>query len=353
MYQKISAPTRALLALGFAAAAAASENYDLRYAPGTGGADMSAPFESGFAVQLPFYRYSGDIHHEQDSQVDLSKLGAPAGAMANVSVRDKISLDVTGVLARFNYLSNKKFLGGQIGFTVMLPLLRKKTTVNVEQVDVTAPNAALAAAVRGGAGAAAGRIAGANSNARTGVGDLEVAPLLRWGDDNSQWLFVPALVLPTGSYDENLAANPGSGNFYTFRPLVQYSYIGNGWDIGLRGSMAFNTENKDTHFRTGNYADADLSVMKSVSDALRLGVAGYALVQTTADSRSETPTDEALLARQGLTVGDKGSVYGLGLQFAYLKGGGDFLLDGRVLKEFDTDNRPKGTTAIMNLSVPF
>jgi len=346
----------ASLIIAIPAAAYASENYDLRYAPGIGGADMSAPYESGWVVQTPIYRYRGSIHHDSHQQISLSPLGAPAGSLANVTIDNKITVEAAGVLARLSYMSNTQFMGAQVGFTALLPILRKKTTVAVGRVDNQITPAGLDALdpiVRAAATQRAQGIASVNTNSSTGLGDLELAPMLRWATDNSQWMFVPAIVLPTGKYDENKAANPGSGNFYTFRPLIQYSYIGDGWDIGARASLAINSRNKDTHFRTGNYFNTDLALMKTVSEEWRVDVAGYAVVQTTEDSRSETPTDPAVLARQNLTFGNKGHVYGLGLQFAYLQGGGDYLVDGRILQEFGAKDRPEGTTFVLNLTKPF
>ncbi|WP_374354316.1 transporter [Chitinimonas sp.] len=344
------------LLLTAALLAHASENYDLRYAPGIGGADMSAPFEGGWVIQAPAYRYHGTIDHQARQIQDLSSRGLPAGVNADIRSDSRITIDVAGVLGRVSYMSNHKVLGAQLGVTALLPVLSKKTAVKVLGVNssINAPGLdSLNQAIRAGATVSANRIAAANSNSRFGLGDLEIAPMLRWASDNSQWLLVPAIILPTGSYDADKAANPGSGKFYTFRPLVQYSYIGEGWDLGIRGSLAINSENKDTHFRTGNYLNADFALMKSVSDAWRLGVAGYLVAQTTADSRSQTSTDEALLARQALTLGSKGHVYGLGLQFAYLQGGGDYLIDGRIVREFGAEDRPQGTTVLLNASLPF
>ena len=45
----------ALAALAVCGSAAATEDYDLRYAPGYGGADMSAPFEGGWVFQAHAY----------------------------------------------------------------------------------------------------------------------------------------------------------------------------------------------------------------------------------------------------------------------------------------------------------
>ena len=51
----------ALAALAACGTAAATEDNDLRYAPGYGAADMSAPFEGGWVFQAHGYSYSGNM----------------------------------------------------------------------------------------------------------------------------------------------------------------------------------------------------------------------------------------------------------------------------------------------------
>ena len=51
----------AIAALVACGTAAATEDYDLRYAPGYGAADMSAPFEGGWVFQAHAYAYSGNM----------------------------------------------------------------------------------------------------------------------------------------------------------------------------------------------------------------------------------------------------------------------------------------------------
>ncbi|MBV1774247.1 transporter [Burkholderiaceae bacterium DAT-1] len=334
----------------------ASENYDLRYAPGVGGADMSAPMEPGWVVQTPLYSYSGSIDHTSFKSTNLALLGAPIAGTATTAMDSKIRINVDGVLPRLTYLSNTQFLGANVGFTALLPLLRKKTDVSLNAVNTKVDVAALQAyapKVNAAATVSGQAVAAANSNASSGVGDLELAPVLRWSNETSQWMFVPAVVLPTGKYDGDKAANPGSGNFYTFRPLVQYSYIGDGWDVGVRASVAFNSRNRDTHFRNGNYMNLDAALMRSVNDATRVGLAAYAVYQFTEDTVNAPSANAAMAARQDLTLGKKGYDYGIGPEIAWIKGAGDFMLDARYVREFASDNRPQGGAFWVNLSVPF
>src|ERR1700756_2063515 len=70
----------AIAALVACGSAAATEDYDLRYAPGYGAADMSAPFEGGWVFQAHGYAYSGNVRNTSVIPTDLSSsFNAPAG----------------------------------------------------------------------------------------------------------------------------------------------------------------------------------------------------------------------------------------------------------------------------------
>jgi hypothetical protein len=342
--------------------AAATEDYDLRYAPGVGGADMSAPFEGGWVFQAPVYVYSGNVRSSSQVTTPLAALGVPIpGANAVTTIDANTQMNVYGLLPRLSYMSGKTFLGATIGGTVLVPVINKKNNASVTGVStvVNAPGlpAANAAVIGGlinaGATAQADAIAAGNSNSDSGLGDLEVSPILRWSTDATQTLFIATVVAPTGDYDAARAANPSAGKFWTFRPAVQFSYIGNGWDFGGRAAYSINTVNTETHYKSGNYLNLDATLMKSLSDSFRVGAAGYAVVQTTRDTRSEDPTDPIIVARQAVTLDKKGHVYGIGPEFAYIHGAGDYLLDGRIMKEFGASDRPEGFTAVVTLSKPF
>ncbi len=355
----------AIAAIAACGSASASEDFDLRYAPGIGGADMSAPFEGGWVFQAPAYVYSGHITTTSQIQTSLTPFGVPGG-VATTTATTRTQQNVWGLLPRLSYMSSQTFLGATIGGTALVPLLTKRSNVRVENISTTiAPPGlpapvvgALTAGVNAGATPVIDGLAAADSNANTGLGDLEVSPILRWAGDTSQTLAILTLVMPTGDYSPNRAANPSAGNFFTLRPAVQYSYIGEGWDFGGRAAFSMNTRNIQTHYHTGNYLNLDATLMKSINDSMRVGVSGYAVAQTARDSVDRTPdlttaNGQALASRQAPTDGQKGHVFGAGPEFAYIHGAGDFLLDGRFMKEFSAKDRPEGFTAVVTLSKPF
>jgi hypothetical protein len=366
----------AVAALVACGSAAATEDYDLRYAPGYGAADMSAPFEGGWVFQAHAYFYSGNVRGVQQVATDLTPaLSAalhtalpPNSAGAVTTIRTNDQINVNGLLPRLSYMSATTFLGATLGGTVLLPLVNKGSEASVTSLNTTlngiaatlpAPNqAGLIALVNSGANAQAGALTAANSNKTWGMGDLEFSPILRWSTEATQTLFVLTTVAPTGDYDQNRAANPSAGKFWTFRPAVQFSYIGDGWDMGSRVAYSYNTRNTLTKYKSGGYVNVDLAIMKSVSESTRVGLSAYAVDQLNKDTTSLTAAefaakDAAFQAREEATLDQKGRIIGVGPEVAYIHGAGDYLLEGRILKEFSAESRPKGFTAFVTLSKPF
>ncbi len=366
----------AIAALVACGTAAATEDYDLRYAPGYGGADMSAPFEGGWVFQSHAYYYSGNIRSTQAVNTDLTALisGAihqplppnSAGAVTTIHTNDQIS--VYGMLNRISYMSANTFLGATIGGTALIPIVNKGSVASVHGISTTLNGAALAlpapnqagviALVNAGATTSANFLTKENSNKAFGIGDIEVSPILRWSTEATQTLFVFTVVTPTGDYDQNRAANPSAGKFWTFRPALQFSYIGDGWDVGTRVAYSYNTRNSLTHYKSGSYVNIDFAAMKSVSDSTRIGVSAYGVDQLVKDSSNLSAAEFAARgpvfdAREDATLNAKGHVAGVGPEVAYIHGAGDYLLEGRIMKEFDASVRPKGFTAVVSLSKPF
>jgi hypothetical protein len=361
----------AIAALVACGTAAATEDYDLRYAPGYGAADMSAPFEGGWVFQAHAYVYSGNIRGTTVQPTDLTPaLSAalhtvlPANSAGAVStIRTNEQINVYGLLPRLSFMSATTFLGATVGGTVLIPLVTKGSTASVTSVSTTLTGLAqqvptLGPMVNGLVTQAVDGAATANTNKTWGVGDLEVSPILRWSTEATQTLFVLTTVAPTGDYDKDRAANPSAGKFWTFRPAVQFSYIGDGWDVGTRVAYSYNTRNQLTMYKSGSYTNVDLTLMKSVGESTRVGLSAYAVNQLTKDSTSLTPTEFAaksldFQAREDATLNQKGHVYGIGPEVAYIHGAGDYLLEGRLMKEFGADTRPKGFSGFVTLSKPF
>lgn len=326
------------LSIAACAAASAAENGLQRYSAGVGGSDMTSPVVPGWYWQTAAVYYKADKSKGNDGQ-------------ATKANGFQVAVDVSTVatLNRLTYISTDRILGANVGFTVMQPIGQREG-----KFSVSSPSSVLNA-----------RIA-ADTGKVTGMGDLEFGPLFHWeiGDNQSANL-VPTIVLPTGDYSALNASgtlaqrlNMGYGNFYTFRPSAQYAFIGDGWDIGVRGVLSFNTRNKDNGYYSGNMVNVDWQAMKFVSEDVRVGLHGYLVRQLNRDTCkagygvAAAQCSNNSLALASVATGNKTSVNAVGPAVAWLKNGGEFLLEGKYLKEFKAKNRTEGDAFWLTLSKP-
>ena len=153
--------------------------------------------------------------------------------------------------------------------------------------------------------------------------------------------------------------NMGYGNFYTFRPSAQYAYIGDGWDVGARGVLSFNTRNKDNGYYSGNMFNVDWQAMKFVTEDVRVGLQGYLVRQLNRDTckagigvANAQCSQSFNLSNAAVATGNRTSVNAVGPAVAWLKNGGEFLLEGKFIKEFNAKNRLEGDAFWLTLSKP-
>lgn len=331
------------LSIAACAAASAAENGLQRYSAGVGGSDMTSPVVPGWYWQTAAVYYKADKSKGNDGN-DATASGFPLSVEAST----------VATLNRLTYISTDRVLGANVGFTVMLPLGQRKADF-VASTPVPTSNLRIAS----------------DSGKVTGMGDLEFGPLFHWeiGDNQSANL-VPTIVVPTGDYtavdssplsplpNHAQRLNMGYGNFYTFRPSAQYAFIGDGWDVGVRGVLSFNTRNKDNGYYSGNMVNVDWQAMKFVSEDVRVGLHGYLVRQLNRDTCkagygvAAAQCSNNSLALASVATGNKTSVNAVGPAVAWLKNGGEFLLEGKYLKEFKAKNRTEGDAFWLTLSKP-
>ena len=338
------------------AASMAAENGLQRYSPGVGGSDMTSPVVPGWYWQTAAIYYKADKSKGNDGKESTAsgfRLTADASTIA--------------LLNRLTYVGTDRFLGANVGFTVMQPIGQRKADFAAFTPSPTS-NARIAS----------------DSGQVTGIGDLEFGPLFHWEiGDNQSANFVPTIILPTGDYNAlDSTPNPafpsahaqrlnmGYGNFYTFRPSAQYAYIGDGWDVGARGVLSFNTRNKDNGYYSGNMLNVDWQAMKFVTEDVRVGLQGYFVRQLNRDT-CKGGIGEALAqcynpalgafgaatqvnraTQLAVATGNRTSVNAVGPAVAWLKNGGEFLLEGKYIKEFNAKNRLEGDAFWLTLSKP-
>ena len=384
----------------------AAEGRSQRYTPGLGGSDMTTILTPGWYGQLAAVHYhatkikdsngdnvlrSGSLPSAyvgslaSNAAVDANPAVTPvagtiltnvasqvaaAGGLTYRTQGTSVRADAYVLQPRVTYLSSKQFLGAHVGFTAMVPLIERQTSL-AGQTTVADRTAAINAGILSATGSAplaagvsTGVMAAINANvnqqvatglasasrSNTGIGDLEFGPVLNWEiGDHQVATLTPTLIVPTGEYNKNNAVNPGFGNFYTFRPSFQYGFIGDGWDVAARAVLSFNTRNKDTKYRSGTMLNIDFAAMKFVTEDLRLGVQGFVVQQLTKDSSEDAVVQATLDA----TNGGKMRAYALGPALGWIVNGGEMLVEGKILQEFGARNRAEGTTYMLVLSKPF
>ncbi len=395
----------AVIALLAAVPAHGAENRAQRYTAGLGGTDMTTMLSPGWYGQVAAIHYHANKLRDQngDSAVLASgtlsaatvagaaglvaatgagnpALATPIGnsvaaqlAGQGLSYNTKVSnfrADAYVALPRVTYISANKFLGAHVGFTAMLPLIERQTSlegqtffsdrsaaINQGILNATG-NATLASGatastvsrLQTGVNAQVNPALAKRNGSNTGLGDLEFAPVLNWeiGDHQTATL-TPTLIVPTGDYHKENAVNPGFGKFYTFRPSFQYGFIGDGWDVGARAIVSFNTRNKDTLYHSGTMFNVDFAAMKFVTEDVRLGLQGYLVRQLTKDASDDALVQASINAADGAKM----RAYALGPALGWIVNGGEMVVEGKLLKEFGARNRAEGTTYMLVLSKPF
>ncbi|MGE8541080.1 MAG: SphA family protein [Acinetobacter sp.] len=221
----------------------------------------------------------------------------------NSSVPD-FHVDSNALVARLVWMTDKQFLGGNLGFYAVQPFADLRIS-------------------------AAGM-----SDSNKGLGDFIFAPLLSWHSGNHHWAAAVEGVFPTGDYDAPTATKPIVANlgknYYTVRPMFAYSYLGHGFDLSTKVSYSFNTENDDTNYQSGDYLAADYSLGYKVTPSLTLAAQGYVFKQLSDDENNN------------VEIGNKGQVIGVGPGVHY-QPAPNWYLEGKYIKEFEVENRPEGS----------
>ena len=179
----------------------------------------------------------------------------------------------------------------------------------------------------------------ARSSSTNGLGDIVLMPLMLNYNVNPDFNvnFRVAAYAPTGNYEVGRLANTGK-NYWTIEPVFGLMYFGqkNGFEASTLFGFDFNTENKDTRYKSGTQFHIDGTLAQHfplLGGLAGGGISMYYYKQIAGDSGS------------GATLGDfKGKTAGLGPVLSYTKkiGGHDTVFELKWLHEFETKNRLEG-----------
>jgi hypothetical protein len=317
-------PTKAafLAAYALTEPATASEDFQLRYnLAGSLGGELFAPREQiGWAGGLAATFMEIDQVTGDDGN-GLTRL-IPGGTVPIPYVPPSLHpqydasvarIDGTGNMKQLNlalaYVTEERFGDGRLVFLLNLPLARK-----IQRFGATAtpPELRWSHAVSGPVQAAVIPVfanqyqAGLSRQARdasgevTGVGDAEL---------QAGWLHIrgklrllggASIVLPTGKYSATSGPDVGYGNYYTFRPAVQATYLLTP-AVALSGKFtwAANTRNRDNQLRSGNWAGIELAAGYRTPIGV-LGVHGLRVQQHQDDSNNPWGSSRLRATNAGL-----------------------------------------------------
>ncbi len=317
-------------------AAMAAEGFRLRHSPiGLLGPEVSARIDPpGFfgTVSLSHTRItevmgnSGDTLTIPARTVPLPTAAPTGGAIANgtyalqvPAARVHLSQSQTQINLVGGFVTAPDYVGGSLSWRVNVPLIRQSRDFSTTQpagAVVPTPSAALPAAARGAIDAVAAAAnaqvqstlaatAATHNTSVTGLGDVELSAAWLRRMERLRVAANVSLYVPTGKYDRTRGPNPGFGDFYTLQPGVGFTYAmespgeahwARGVTLAGRAVYGVNSTNRDTDYRTGNYAavegaaikvigpwalGANLLALRQVSDDRAAGV-------TVADSRYRT-----------------------------------------------------------------
>lgn len=219
-------------------------------------------------------------------------------------------------LHQFAYISEQKWMGANLGFSVLFPFvfLNSSGTVGTNPV---------------------GQPVELTENTRR-TGDLIVAPIFQWFDKRLFGKpffhrFEPSLILPVGSYSQDYLLNPGS-NYFSFQPFYAFTlFLSNRLAISQRHHYTYHFENPANEERTGQLYHGIYSVELEAFQNFWVAIQGYHVQQLTDDrQRGETLPD---------AVEERVSAAGLSLNW-FSKNG--WAIGGKTLIEFGARGRPQG-----------
>ena len=239
------------------------------------------------------------------------------------------SLKVNSLLSMHQliYLSPVKVLGGNLGFTVLVPI-----------VKITASNIA-------------GPAPSVNPDA---LGDIVQGTAIQWNDrklfGKSFWHRLEADVnIPVGSYNSNYAINASShlwalGAYHAFTLFLNKNVT-----VSARNQFNYNFHIIGKPDKPGAYYNGNYSIDVSLSKNLKLEAAAYYLTQIVEDSYAGD--HNYYQSRYQLST-TKERVLGFGPGLAYFLPGG-ILFEGKVFFEAAAKNTTQGTRPTLRLAIPF
>ena len=229
-----------------------------------------------------------------------------------------MDLDALAIVPRFLWMTDKKFLGADYGMDALIPLVQtdfELDTIGFKQNDFC-------------------------------LGDLFVEPIdLAWHGERYDIGAAYGLWMPTGKYDKTNNASPGK-DFWTSMFTLGGTYYLDAektWSASILGRYEIHSNRDHTDVKPGQNALFEWGVGKALSQALEVGVVGYAQWQLTDDSGSDVTWDKSVHDRVA-AIGPEASLF-----IPQIKS----FLSVRALWEHSAVDRPEGATVTVTFTKIF
>lgn len=223
------------------------------------------------------------------------------------------------------YLSKIKLLGGNLGFTTLIPIV--KISAN-SQAAAPSVNPSL-------------------------FGDPVVGSAVQWSDKK---LFGKPfshriefdLSIPVGAYSQQYNINPSSRMFSYGVYHAMTLLLNDRFSFSTRNQLNFNGKILDQQSRAGAFYNGNYSIDYTINKSLKIETAAYYLAQITGDSYDG---DKSYYANNFNLSSTKEQVIGLGGGLIYFAGNG-VLFEAKMFVETAAQNRSKGNRPTLRIAIP-
>ena len=260
-------------------------------------ASVPPPGGSGFYGKLYNVYYSaGEMRDNQGRKVPTN-----------------FDLDVLVQCYRLIYSSDIKVLGGNLLFDILIPVM---------YTDIY--------------------LAGAIDDNRGGLGDIFIEPLfIGWHGERWDALAAFGIYVPTGRFDSDRPASPGSG-FWTYMFSLGGTVFFDPertWSASVLARYQIHTKQDETDITSGDHFSFEWGLGKNIN-GLDLGLAGYCHWQVSDD--------------KGPGAGDdRERAFAAGPEIAYTFDSIGLNVSLRSLWEFENKNKSQGNITVLNLTYAF
>ncbi len=281
------------------------------YPQGISGNHYSNGVEGINAGSVPppgFYLRWYNFYYYSSKMVDGNGDELPIGFTANAFVS----------APRFIWITGKKFLGADVGFDLMLPIVN--TSIEIDALGFDDSSLELA--------------------------DLYFSPIiLSWHRKNWDATLVYSIFAPTGDYDKGDPTSAGKGYWTHMFSLGGTYYFDSEkkWSASILSRYEIHTNRKKDDVRPGDDFHFEWGISKRINTKLTLGLVGYSQFQITEDSGKDVVWDKSI----------KDHVHAIGGEALFFLPEKKWFISLRAVKEFAAKDRPEGFVFTLTLTKIF